>query len=97
MFRIADLYSSQFLCAFGIQPIGERWFGILALDDGWREGSVKTALMLAWVGGGKRKGGWWWWWVGVSVCTFVQAAGWEGFPLSHKADGADLCGCSQPQ
>lgn len=22
---------------------------------------------------------------------------WEGFPLSHKADGADVSGCSQSQ
>lgn len=32
---------------------------------------------------------------GVDVRTFVRAAGWEGSPLSHKADGADWCGCSQ--
>lgn len=32
---------------------------------------------------------------GVDVRTFVWAAGWEGSSLSHKADGADWCGCSQ--
>lgn len=49
--------------------------------------------MPSWVGGRRRrKGGW----VGGGR-RCVRAAGWEGFPLSHKADGADLCGCSQPQ
>lgn len=36
----------------------------------------------------------------VCVCVFVRAGvggGWEGFPLSHKADGADVSGCSQSQ
>lgn len=40
-------------------------------------------------GGGGGRGG-----EGACVCTLARAAGWEGFPLSHKADGADLCGCS---
>lgn len=30
----------------------------------------------------------------VCVCGLV-VRGWEGFPLSHKADGADVSGCSQ--
>lgn len=39
-------------------------------------------------------------WVCVCVRGLV-VVGWvggrEGFPLSHKADGADLSGCSQSQ
>lgn len=30
------------------------------------------------------------WWGG-------EGRGWQGFPLSHKADGADVSGCSQSQ
>lgn len=33
------------------------------------------------------------WRKGVCLCMGVGL--WEGFPLSHKADGADVSGCSQ--
>lgn len=36
--------------------------------------------------------------VGACMCVCgLVLWGWEGFPLSHKADGADVSGCSQSQ
>lgn len=33
----------------------------------------------------------------VCLCVWAGGGGWEGFPLSHKADGPDVSGCSQSQ